>query len=397
VSDLDNDEAGCELGQELTVHWYISAAPVGSEATLDDPTRLSTSFTPDVPGDYTLRVQAMDSTGMMSDWLSDTISINDCGLNAPVITDVTLSGGQPYVGDTVRLSPAIEDLDRDPGCLPNQEMRFHWRLISAPAGSRVALSSATLSEVELTPDTSGEYQIGLVVSDELDLSSAEEVIVIIVDDCGGFTPTVTEVISDSADDQAWELNVPVRLISDAEDRDQTECGLSEELSYHWALIETPTGSLAQLNDPHLSTPSLTPDVEGTYQVSLTVSDRSGRAAMTEMTFNATSCGGEAPIADIEVTSPAQSDVSPFAVNLNDIVQFDGGGSVDPDAQCGRGGVLSYHWTLLRVPPSSQAELALTDGVTPWFVADAQGLYRVQLIVSDGVMMSEPVVFEINAN
>jgi hypothetical protein len=363
---------------------------------IDDPTRVVTSFTPDVPGDYTLRVRAQDSAGMMSDWLSETISVNDCGLNAPFVDSIEAVGVQPYIaGEAIRLTSTVTDLDRD-GCLPEQSISYHWRLVSTPADSTATLVNATLTEVDLTPDQPGTYQIGLVVRDDTGLTSAEALFELVADDCGGFAPSVTSLVSDS-DDQAWELGVPVRLSSDAVDRDNTDCGLSDQLSYHWALVRVPTGSLAQLNDPQLSEPSLTPDVDGDYEISLTVSDQSGRAATVEQTFTATTCGGEAPVASVSVTAPAISDVSPFAASVGDTVQFDGGDSEDPDDACGRGGVLSYHWTLLRVPPASQAELSLADGVTPWFIADAAGLYRVQLIVSDGQMMSEPVVFEVNAN
>jgi hypothetical protein len=339
----------------------------------------------------------------MSAWLTETITIGECGLRAPEIANVAYNNN-PFTGELVRFTPDVIDPDRDDvSCLPSQQLSYHWRLISTPAGSEATLVNATLEAIDLTPDVPGEYRLSLIATDDLGLSSDEYQITLNADECGGAAPVLTSISSDAIDDLAWELGVPVRLDSDASDPDEFECGLEGNLMYHWSLTEIPSGSEAVLNDPRLAVPSLTPDVEGDYSVSLTVADMTGRGATLTRTFTASACGGQSPEALIGLSSPFEvnadpADPNPSAVvSIGEIVQFDGGDSLDPDEACGRGGVLTYHWTLLRVPPQSQAELSLANGVTPWFVADVQGNYKVQLIVSDGQSSSEAAIFEIDAN
>ena len=46
------------------------------------------------------------------------------------------------------------------------------------------------------------------------------------------------------------------------------------LSYSWAIVSAPAGSLAQLSNSTAATSTLVPDVEGTYVLSLVVNDGS---------------------------------------------------------------------------------------------------------------------------
>jgi PKD repeat protein len=396
VSDADEDDVACGLEQDLTVMWEVVSAPVGSQAALDDATRLVTSFTPDLPGDYTLRVRASDNIGMMSAWQSTQVSINDCGLARPVINSVSESAGPYLIGEAVRFSADFNDADLDAACLPSQTHTHHWRLISAPAGAEPSLVGLSNPTLDLTPDLPGEYIVGLMMSDDTGLTSREVTRSVVVDQCGGFAPELTTITSDSLTPE-WALNVPVRLSSDAVDPDVRDCGLEGELSYMWALRASPVGSQARLNDAQLSAPSLTPDMPGEYELSLVVTDARGQASALRASFTAADCGLNTPVAVISATSPIISNVSPLAVTVGDVVQFDGRDSSDADEACGVATTLSYHWLLLRVPPASEATLSLPNGLTPWLRADAPGLYRVQLIVSDGEHMSAPVTFEVNAN
>jgi PKD repeat protein len=399
VSDIDEDDATCALDQSLSVHWEIVSAPVGSQSMLDARDRLQTSFTPDLPGEYTLRVRAQDHSGLVSPWRSETVSINNCGGAVPAIEQINLGAAPPYrVGQTIRYTAVYSDTDLDPTCLPTQRHNYQWRLISAPAESRASLYGQTFPELDLTVDVAGEYIIGLIITDELGLNSTESRRSITVEACGGFAPVVTDISNDSVT-QEWSLQVPVRFSHDGFDPDVTDCGLSDSLSYHWSILSAPAGSVATLNNSSLSEPSLTPDVAGEYELSLMIMDSAGRSAMVSERFTASACGSQAPIASIEAISPSQTVVSPLAVQIGDIVQLDASGSSDPDAApaCGEEVTLSYQWTLLRVPPASEATLALPQGLTPWFEADESGLYRVQLVVSDGEYESLPEIFEINAN
>ena len=50
------------------------------------------------------------------------------------------------------------------------------------------------------------------------------------------------------------------------------------LTYSWQIARAPEDSVAHLTSLDLSTPSLTPDVPGEYEVHLTVSDGRGKSA-----------------------------------------------------------------------------------------------------------------------
>ncbi len=84
---------------------------------------------------------------------------------------------------------------------------------------------------------------------------------------------------------------------------------------------------------------------------------------------------ECPVADAGADSLA---------HVGETVQLDGSGSADAD-----GDMLSYSWSILSKPPGSAATISDPIAAAPTFVADVEGDYIVQLIVSDGELYSEP--------
>ncbi|NPV60717.1 MAG: hypothetical protein HPY75_13800 [Actinobacteria bacterium] len=73
------------------------------------------------------------------------------------------------------------------------------------------------------------------------------------------------------------------------------------------------------------------------------------------------------------------------------VDLDGTGSLDPEGE-----PLTYQWTLVAKPQGSAAELDDPTSPRPCFTADAEGIYRVRLVVNDGKKASLPVSARINA-
>jgi len=72
------------------------------------------------------------------------------------------------------------------------------------------------------------------------------------------------------------------------------------------------------------------------------------------------------------------------VLVGETVFLDGSGSHDPDNN-----QLQCQWSFVNRPPLSQAELFDANTVHPRFVPDVEGIYTVQLIVSDGKTQSQP--------
>ena len=79
------------------------------------------------------------------------------------------------------------------------------------------------------------------------------------------------------------------------------------------------------------------------------------------------------------------------VFVGNVVMLVGSGSSDPDAD-----PLSYAWEIVVRPDDSDAKLAGPYSASPTFVADAAGVYEVQLVVNDGISASDPSLVVVTA-
>ncbi|MBL3601376.1 MAG: outer membrane beta-barrel protein [gamma proteobacterium endosymbiont of Lamellibrachia anaximandri] len=83
------------------------------------------------------------------------------------------------------------------------------------------------------------------------------------------------------------------------------------------------------------------------------------------------------------------------IHLGDLVQLDGSNSADPDQGPSS---LTYAWSFIAVPPGSVLDdqaIAGANTVSASFTPDLTGQYRVQLIVSDGLLSdSREVAFQV---
>jgi hypothetical protein len=59
-----------------------------------------------------------------------------------------------------------------------------------------------------------------------------------------------------------------------------------------------------------------------------------------------------------------------------------------------GGSLTYVWSLANAPAGAMPTLANADSVTPTFLPDVKGTFRLKLVVSNGVVASEPAFADI---
>ena len=94
--------------------------------------------------------------------------------------------------------------------------------------------------------------------------------------------------------------------------------------------------------------------------------------------------------DFENRAPAADAGADQAVAVGQMVTLDGSGSSDAD-----GDALSYQWSLTP-PTGSTAVLSAVDSATPSLVPDLPGAYIVELVVSDGLIDSEPDSVTVNA-
>src|SRR5205823_7187313 len=106
------------------------------------------------------------------------------------------------------------------------------------------------------------------------------------------------------------LGQPVQLGATVNDTDAA-CGIPQQITYAWSLAAQPAGSSAQILNPGAQNPSFIPDIQGEYDVKLVLTDQSGRSTTTMLTkttanavaISAGNCGGQAPVAKIQVTGP----------------------------------------------------------------------------------------------
>lgn len=74
-------------------------------------------------------------------------------------------------------------------------------------------------------------------------------------------------IANAGEDQIVTINTVVRL-----DGTSSSDPNGDSISYQWSVSSLPDGSIAALSDSSLSEPTITPDLAGTYQINLVVSD-----------------------------------------------------------------------------------------------------------------------------
>ena len=152
------------------------------------------------------------------------------------------------------------------------------------------------------------------------------------------------------------------------------------LTYHWTL-SPPAGSSAVLSDPGAVLPTFTADVTGTYDVQLVVNDGTQDSPLALASFS--SLNGT-PVAD---AGPDQ-----LLILDGTLVHLDGGASYDPDSDA-----LAYAWSITGKPAASAAALDLPASATPGFVADVNGEYVLQLVVTDpfGASSADSVTVSFN--
>jgi len=155
-------------------------------------------------------------------------------------------------------------------------------------------------------------------------------------------------------------------------------GDGDPLTFNWAFVSRPSGSVAALSDPSAVSPTFQVDRPGSYTIRLTVND--GKVDSVADTVIVSTLNSR-PVAN------AGPDQTSFVGNT---VTLDGSASSDFD-----GDPLNYRWSLVSRPAGSTATLQNPTSVNPSFVIDKFGEYLVQLIVNDGFIDSVAATVKIS--
>jgi mono/diheme cytochrome c family protein len=174
----------------------------------------------------------------------NTAPIADAGVDKNVVTGVVVqldgSGSSDADGDA---------------------LSYQWALQSKPTSSSSFLSTTTEVNPSFEPNVDGEYIISLVVNDGTVDSTADTVT---------FTASLTAnnpPVANAGADKNVVTGVVVQLDgSGSSDLD------GDTFTYQWTLQSQPTNSLSTLFSSTLVNPTFTPDLDGSYSISLVVND-----------------------------------------------------------------------------------------------------------------------------
>lgn len=284
----------CNLPEYFTYAWSFETLPAGSVATLNNPSARTPSFTPDVAGEFVLRLAVEDAGGNTSPPALARVVVSACGGAAPVVGALSASTSNPGVGQAVRLSASVTDADNAPGCALGQLLSYTWQLTSLPAGSAARLNSTAAETPSFVPDIAGDYRVELLVTDSTGRASNRAALTVAANVCGSNRPTAgITMISPSVDlltpsYVATGATVQLDGVTSADADNAPPCSLGQALSYQWVLFVKPASSSSTLAPETSRTPTFRADASGQYLVQLRVSDGQNTSAVTTFEINACS-------------------------------------------------------------------------------------------------------------
>jgi hypothetical protein len=235
-------------GDALTYHWEWIQKPSGSTSNLSSSSEINPKFITDLEGKYILSLSVSDKFSTSSPVL---VEINILANQAPIAN----AGNDMEVvtGSLVSLN-GTKSIDPE-----EDQLTYDWSVVSKPAGSSMIFGNTSLSKPVFQPDVAGEYLIQLTVSDGINTSAIDEVLVTAVNNqppvaLAGKDLTTTEHLTVALDG------------SESYDPD------GKSLIYQWSFVTKPIGSNASIIYANTSKPSIQPDTEGLYTLKLRVSD-----------------------------------------------------------------------------------------------------------------------------
>ena len=250
VVTLNGSASSDAEGDTLSYTWSLTSFPSGSNASLTNPTNVSPTFTADVDGTYVAQLIVNDGT---VDSAADTVSVIAATANSAPVANAG-NDQNASTGTVVTLNgSASSDADGD-------TLSYTWSLTSLPSGSSASLTSPTNVSPTFTADVDGTYVAQLIVNDGTVDSAADTVSVIAA-------TANSAPVANAGNDQNVMAGTTVYLDgSGSTDAD------GDGLLYSWSFVSKPTGSLSTFDDETTVNPGFTPDLDGSYVISLIVND-----------------------------------------------------------------------------------------------------------------------------
>ena len=355
---LDGSASSDIDGDPLSYQWAFQVRPPGSSATLSSSGNAHSHFTPDIRGEFILRLTVADGRGGSStDYMVVSTEFTDRPPIANAGPDQSVLPQQQVLLD----GSLSSDPDND------AITSYSWSFLSRPDGSVATLQASDTAQPSFVSARSGDYVIQLVVTAN-GVASAPDTVTV--------TTANVRPVANAGPDQTASVGSDVGL-----DGNASADANNDPLSFDWSLLARPDGSAAVLSLGMTPTPRFTADRAGEFVVQLVVND--GHSASDPDTAVITATSQNRP----PVAVAAANAVS---VPTGTTVLLDGSGSSDPD-----GDTLTYQWSL-QVPAGSSAVLSAFNQVNSSFVADQAGSYVVTLVVRDAALESGPSGISVTA-
>ena len=210
-------------------------------------------------------------------------------------------------------------------------------------------SSGTGVNPTHTYNAAGTYNVTLTVMDDAGAT-----------DSGGTTATISDVVNlppvaDANGPYSGTIGIPVTFDGTASTDPDGSIA-----SYDWSFGD---GTIAMDAG---ATPSHSYGSDGSFTVTLTVTDNAGASASDSTTANIGNVSNEPPVADAN---------GPYSGTVASPVSFDGGGSSDPD-----GSITAYQWNF--------GDGSTGTGVNPDHTYNTDGSFTVTLMVTDNAGASD---------
>lgn len=142
-------------------------------------------------------------------------------------------------------------------------LKFAWRLVDVPSGSKAVLDGADKPEVTFSVDAAGKFSLELVVTDSKGLKGSP-----VIWNLEVFGKDQNEAPTANAGaDQISGVGNKVELDGTASNDPE-----GDPLTFEWKFKSIPDGSTTQLSDPKSNKPNFTADKPGKYIVELVVND-----------------------------------------------------------------------------------------------------------------------------
>jgi len=138
----------------LSYSWSLQTKPSGSNATLVSSNASALKFTPDISGNYVVRLRVTDPLGAYSEQ-DLTVAVTN-HMPAAVLDKSALT---VLAGGAINVSGGLSyDEDGDP-------LSYSWSMDSKPSGSATVLAKPDAADLSFTPDLPGTYSLLFKVSD----------------------------------------------------------------------------------------------------------------------------------------------------------------------------------------------------------------------------------------